>query len=150
MKITMQMDRQYEIPVVEWEEFLAHARRAGAADDTPVTEDYGEDDPRTPSGFVITVEQGEPSATPENVLLPTGLVHDLIHIATVVARATATYAAWRLRRRTFSITSTSTSASPRSGRILGHLRTAIRPGAGGRSAESHEELPDEPRYPAVA
>ena len=87
MKITMQMDRQYEIPVVEWEEFLAHARRAGAADDTPVTEDYGEDDPRTPSGFVITVEQGEPSATPENVLLPTGLVHDLIHIATVVAES---------------------------------------------------------------
>ena len=85
MKLTVQMDRKDEIPLAEWEEFLANARRAGAADDTPVAEDYDEEDPRTPSGFVITVEQAEPRVSPENVVLPTDLVHDLIHVVTAVA-----------------------------------------------------------------
>jgi hypothetical protein len=84
MKMSVRMDRKDAIPVREWEEFLAHARRIGASDDAMVTEDYDDDD-RQPSGYLIEVSGTEDAEAPEVVLLPTDLVHDLLHVVKVVA-----------------------------------------------------------------
>jgi hypothetical protein len=85
VKISVHMDRKEDAPITEWEEFLAQARRSGASDTTPVLEEFENDDPYRPRGWVIEVEQGDDPAPPENVILPTDLVHDLIFVATEVA-----------------------------------------------------------------
>jgi hypothetical protein len=61
----LRMDKKDAIPIREWEEFLAIARRAGASDDTMIEDEVHESDPDIQIGFKIDVEhagEGRPLA----------------------------------------------------------------------------------------
>lgn len=85
MKITLHLERANDIPLTEWETFLSQARRMGADDFTPVSEQYEDEDPYSPVGYSIEVERTGTTTPPEKVLLPTQFLHDLRYVAASVA-----------------------------------------------------------------
>ena len=87
MKITVHLERQDTIPIAEWEQFLAQGRRAGASDSALVADEYDERHPDMSHGWMIEVEQTTPAHRPENVTLPTRLLHNLLYVATQVANS---------------------------------------------------------------
>jgi hypothetical protein len=83
--VSVKMNHNEAIPIIEWEQFLAKARQAGATDEAMVSEDVDERFSEVVNGWVIEVEQtGEPVAS-ETVTLPRQLVQNLIYIVTGVA-----------------------------------------------------------------
>jgi hypothetical protein len=82
----LRMGRQDSIPIKEWEDFLALARRAGASNSTMVEEEAYDRDPDIVVGFKIETGSGEGTPSrPAMVSVPTNILHDLIHVAREVA-----------------------------------------------------------------
>jgi hypothetical protein len=83
----IRMDRKDEIPLVEWEEFLATARRAGATDDAAVAEITQNPDSAFVMAYAIDVERDEDFEGPQIVTIPADILHDLLHVVRYVANS---------------------------------------------------------------
>lgn len=82
----IRMDKRDAIPIREWEQFLAAARRAGASNDTMVEEDVYEPDPDIVLGFKIDAKRDDDRpAGPDRVAVPADILHDLLYVARTVA-----------------------------------------------------------------
>jgi len=82
--LSIELEREESMTVRQWEEFLSLARRAGAADGTVVAEvtaDHSED---ILCSYRVERPDG-PVSGPEQVVLPTWLVHDLLSVVKEVA-----------------------------------------------------------------
>jgi hypothetical protein len=87
MDLAVHMQRKDMMTIADWEEFFAHARRLGASSSSPVDGDYDDDDPYRPKGWTIEADKTGSTNGPDTVSLPTGLVHDLIHVLTALAES---------------------------------------------------------------
>jgi hypothetical protein len=83
----LRMDKKDAIPIREWEEFLAIARRAGASDDTMIEDEVYESDPDIQIGYKIDVEHAgkRSSSGPDSVAVPAEILHGLLFITRQVA-----------------------------------------------------------------
>jgi len=86
MNLSVELEREPDLTVSQWERFLAQARRAGASGDTPVAEVMS-----TGSDDIINsyrVEIRDPvKAAPEQVTLPAALVQDMLNLLGEVAKS---------------------------------------------------------------
>ncbi len=86
MNLSVELEREPDLTVSQWERFLGQARRAGASGDTPVAEVMS-----TGSDDIINsyrVEIRDPvKAAPEQVTLPAVLVQDMLNVVTEVAKS---------------------------------------------------------------
>jgi hypothetical protein len=85
MQVTIELERQDALTVRHWEQFLEQARRAGAIDDTPVAE-YMPDGTDVLCAWRVSLPDS-PSPAPQQVTLPTWLVHDLLSVVRIVAQS---------------------------------------------------------------
>jgi hypothetical protein len=85
MGLSVELDRDEKLTVGQWEAFLRQARQAGAADGTPVAE-VMPDGTDILCAYRVEIPDGGPAA-PEQVTLPTWLVHDLLSVVSVVAQS---------------------------------------------------------------
>jgi hypothetical protein len=83
VNLIVELERDDNLTVRQWEEFLAQARRAGAGDDTSVDEHMAQGTDVL-VGYRVTVEDPDTTA-PEHVVLPTWLMHDLLSVVKIVA-----------------------------------------------------------------
>jgi hypothetical protein len=83
MNVTVELERNEQLTVRQWEQFLLQARRAGADDETPVNEHMHEGTDVVVS-YQIKVTESRATA-PEHVVVPTWLIHDLLSVVTIVA-----------------------------------------------------------------
>jgi hypothetical protein len=85
MNVTVELERDEQLTVRQWEQFLLQARRAGAKDETPVDEHLHEGTDVVVSYQVKVTDSGV--AEPEHVVVPTWLIHDLLSVVTIVAES---------------------------------------------------------------
>lgn len=82
----IEFEREDKLPLTRWEEFVRLARQAGAGDDTPVNEVMCDGTTDVLWGFRVELTDAT-SGAPEQVSLPTWLVHDLLRVVTEVAQS---------------------------------------------------------------
>jgi hypothetical protein len=85
MNVTVELERDEQLTVRQWEQFLLQARRAGAGDETTVNEHMHEGTDVVVS-YQIKVTDSV-AAEPEHVVVPTWLIHDLLSVVTIVAES---------------------------------------------------------------
>jgi hypothetical protein len=86
MNLSIELEREPTLTVSQWERFLGQARRAGAADDTPVAE-VMPDGTDIVCGYRVEIRDPGTVAIPEQVTLPAALVQDLLNVVTEVAKS---------------------------------------------------------------
>jgi hypothetical protein len=79
------MSRKDNIPLIDWEEFLVAARRAGATADTTVDEEPDPLDPEQMIGYTIDVTPDADYEGPDSVTVPADVLHGLLFITRQVA-----------------------------------------------------------------
>ncbi len=84
MSLAIELERNDNLTVSQWEGFLQQARRAGAADDTLVAEVMATGSDEIIHSYRVEVPEAH-SAQPEKVTLPVWLVHDLLSVVRRVA-----------------------------------------------------------------
>jgi hypothetical protein len=87
LSLSIELERDESLTVRQWEDFLGHARRAGASDDTSVTEVMCAGTDVLNSYRVEISEERRTGPGPEHVTLPTWLVYDLLSVVTEVAKS---------------------------------------------------------------
>lgn len=85
MNVTVELEREEQLTVRRWEQFLLQARRAGANDETPIDE-HTHQGADVVVSYQIKVTDSDVSE-PEHVVVPTWLVHDLLSVVTIVAES---------------------------------------------------------------
>jgi hypothetical protein len=86
MNLSVELEREPNLTVSQWERFLSQARRAAATDESPVAElmSTGSDD----IIHSYRVEIRDPgAAAPEQVTLPAALVQDMLNLLGEVAKS---------------------------------------------------------------
>jgi hypothetical protein len=86
MNLSVELEREPDLTVSQWERFLAQARRAGASGDTLVAEVIP-DGTDVVCGYRVEIHDPEPAAAPEQVTLPAALIQDLLNVVTEVAKS---------------------------------------------------------------
>jgi hypothetical protein len=85
MNLSVEMEREPDLTVSQRERFLGQARRAGAADDTPVAE-VMPDGTDVVCGYRVEIRDPGTARAPEQVTLPAELVQDMLNLVTEVAK----------------------------------------------------------------
>jgi hypothetical protein len=83
--ITVELEREDKLTIAQWESFLALARQAGAADDTPVEEVMVPRDDEILAGWRVQAAGPAVAAPDSRVSLPACLVHELLSVVSEVA-----------------------------------------------------------------
>ena len=88
MNLSVELEREPNLTVSQWERFLGQARRAGATGESPVAEvmSTGSDD-IIHSYRVEVRDPGTAAAAPEQVTLPAALVQDLLNVVSEAAKS---------------------------------------------------------------
>ena len=86
MNLSVELEREPNLTVSQWERFLGQARRAGATGESPVAEVmcHGSDD--IIHNYRVEVRDPGTAAAPEQVTLPSALVQDLLNVVSEVAK----------------------------------------------------------------
>jgi hypothetical protein len=85
MNVTVELERDENLTVHQWEQFLLQARRAGASDGTSVDEHTHQGTDVVVS-YQVKVTDSHVSE-PEQIVVPTWLIHDLLSVVTIVAKS---------------------------------------------------------------
>jgi hypothetical protein len=87
MNLSVELEREPNLTVSQWERFLAQARRAGASGDTPVAEvmSTGSDD--IIHSYRVEIRDPATAVAPEQVTLPAALVQDMLNLLGEVAKS---------------------------------------------------------------
>ena len=86
MNLSVELEREPDLTVSQWEKFLGQARRAGATGETAVAEVmcHGSDD--IIHSYRVEIRDPVKAAPPELVTLPAGLVQDILNMVGEVAK----------------------------------------------------------------
>ena len=86
MNLSVELEREPNLTVSQWERFLGQARRAGATGESPVAEVmcHGSDD--IIHNYRVEIRDPGTAAAPEQVTLPSALVQDLLNVVSEVAK----------------------------------------------------------------
>ena len=85
MNLSVELEREPDLTVSQWEKFLGQARRAGATSDTPVAEVIP-DGTDVVCGYRVEIRDPGTARAPEQVTLPAALVQDMLNLVTEVAK----------------------------------------------------------------
>lgn len=87
MNLSVELEREPNLTVSQWERFLGQARRAGATGESPVAEVmcHGSDD--IIHSYRVEIRDPGTAAAPEQVTLPSALVQDLLNVVSEVAKS---------------------------------------------------------------